>query len=528
MLNIPYKNSREIAAESLGKIAQGNPEAIAALIRYFETTVETTEDQDALLRAVHNLIEIDPGNSKVITALIRILKMIEDKLLDAPPTEKTNNKYTILRAVQDLSELHPGNSKVITALIRILKIIEDKLLDTPPTEFPSHLPLVECFRMTDDEEIFQKTAETLGKITQGNSDVIKDLIRILETTRNAWSRFSVAETLEQIAQGNLEAIAALIHIIETTENEETRRRSVDTLGKIAQGNSEAIAALIHILEITRDKATLEIATESLQKIITTPEQYAGVVSALKDGLSEEVYQGDFDLFNKCYEIIWICAKNLSYPEFYQAWHHPSTTPYPKLSSNSRKLFKPLSPSAIEAFLSDTSQLPLSISYSDLEDLYSDPPDLSQPSEQLQNNLALLPQILNQAIQTHPVNCQPICIDGSRFSDPSNPALQIYTTLKKAGCPPSPDGKPRTIAELQAYCEDDLSDHPIALILYEEPTDPPPQGFDMAVLNQLARFSHPPIAVVVPQPLPDCRLPQFLESDPDLMATLLQWLQNLDR
>ncbi|WP_420329805.1 hypothetical protein [Spirulina subsalsa] len=58
--------------------------------------------------------------------------------------------------------------------------------------------------------------------------------------------------------------------------------------------------------------------------------------------------------------------------------------------------------------------------------------------------------------------------------------------------------------------------------------PTPQGFDIAVLNQLARFSHPPIAVIVPQPLPECRLPQFLESDPDLIANLLQWLQNLDR
>ncbi len=505
MFNIP-KNSREIAAESLGKIAQGNPEAIAALIRYFETTVETTEDQGALLRAAQNLSEIDPGNSKVTTALIRILKIIEDKLLDTPPTETTKNNNTLLIAVQDLSELHPGNSKVITALIRILKIIEDKFEDSPPTyHLPSLLEHIGGTGMTDDETTFQIAAKTLGKIAQGNSDVIKNLICILETTRNAWSRFSVA----------------------------------DTLGKIAQGNLEAIAALIHIPEITRDKATLEIATESLQKIITTPEQYAGVVSALKDGLSEEMYQNDFDLFNKCYEIISICAKNLSYPEFYQAWHHPSTTtPYPKLmplylfSSDLEDLLEDLfsDPPDLSQPLEilDTSQLPLYISSSDLEDLFSDPPDLSQPSEQLQNNLALLPQILNQAIQTHPVNCQPICIDGSRFSDPSNPALQIYTTLKKAGCPVSPDGRPRTIAELQAYCEDDLSDHQIALILYEEPTDPPPQGFDIAVLNQLARFSHPPIAVVLPQPLPECRLPQFLESDPDLIANLLRWLQNLAR
>ncbi|WP_202803628.1 hypothetical protein [Spirulina subsalsa] len=57
---------------------------------------------------------------------------------------------------------------------------------------------------------------------------------------------------------------------------------------------------------------------------------------------------------------------------------------------------------------------------------------------------------------------------------------------------------------------------------------PPQGFDMAVLNQLARFSHPPIALVVPDRLAECRLPQFLETDPNLVTTILQWLQNLER
>ncbi|MFP4221111.1 MAG: PBS lyase, partial [Phormidium sp.] len=189
--------------------------------------------------------------------------------------------------------------------------------------------------------------------------------------------------------------------------------------------------------------------------------------------------------------IWNCAENLPYPEFYQAWHHPTTTPHPEVE--------------------DTT------------------PVASTPFTQ-HCNLALLPQSINQAIQSssRPPNRQIICIDGSRFSDPSNPALQIYTALKKAGCPASPDGKPRTIGELQAYCEDDLSEAKIALIFYEAPTDPPPQGFDRAVLNQLARFSHPPIAVVVPQPLPDCRLLQFLESDPDLIANILQWLHNLER
>ncbi|MEA5471649.1 hypothetical protein VB714_22440, partial [Spirulina sp. 06S082] len=213
-------------------------------------------------------------------------------------------------------------------------------------------------------------------------------------------------------------------------------------------------------------------------------------SALKDCLSDEVCQNNFDLFKKCYQVMWNCATNLPYPDFYQAWHNPPTTPHPEVE--------------------DTT------------------PVASTPFTQ-HCNLALLPQSINQAIQSssHPPNRQIICIDGSRFSDPSNPALQIYTVLKKAGCPAIND-RPRTIGELQAYCEDDLSAEKIALILYEAPTDLPPQEFDIAVLNQLARFSHPPIAVVVGDRLPECRLPHFLETDPDLIANILQWLHNLER
>jgi hypothetical protein len=327
--------------------------------------------------------------------------------------------------------------------------------------------------------------------------VIAELLRILKATEDEDTRIEVAFCLWGIDPGNQTTISELLRdlriakvlrIFEAIEDENTHWQATESLEEIDPGNETEIAELLRILETAEDESPHRSAAYSLEKILTTPEQYAGVVTALKHNLSDEVYQNNFDRFSECYKLIWNCAKNLPYPEFYQAWHHPTTTPHPEVEDNT--------------------------------------PVASTPFTQ-HCNLALFPQILNQTNQSHPLNRQIICIDGSRFSDPSNPALQIYTTLKKAGCPPIND-KPRTIAELQAYCEDDLSDQAIALILYEEPTDPPPQGFDIAVLNQLARFSHPPIAVVLPERQTDCRLPQFLESDPNLVTTILQWLQNLER
>jgi hypothetical protein len=264
----------------------------------------------------------------------------------------------------------------------------------------------------------------------------------------------------------------LVQLLATSEDPSTRRRAAESLGKIAVGNERAIAALVQLLATSEDPSTRRRAAESLGAIVTTTEQQKRVVSALSSHLSHETYNHHFDRFEDIYTVVWNITRDLPYTEFYHAWHGFST------------------------LLSD---------------------------RDIKDRLSRLPQILAQAC-----NIPHLCIDGSRFSKPTNPAPQIYTALKKAGYPVSPDGKPRTLNDLQAYCEDDLDDHPtrVALILYENPTDPPPQGFDREVLNTLARFSYPAIAVVVAEPFPDCTLRQFLETDPDLVAQLCQWLEQL--
>ncbi|EKD08247.1 PBS lyase HEAT domain protein repeat-containing protein [Arthrospira platensis C1] len=464
------------AAESLWKIGQGNPDAIAGLLQ----VIRTTENEYTRIQAAESLWKIGQGNPDAIAGLLQVIRT-------------TENEYTRIQAAESLWKIGQGNPDAIAVLVEIIRTTEDKYTRYQAVESLGKIGqgnpdaiagLLEIIRTTENEKTRREAVESLGKIGQGNPDAIAGLLQVIRTTEDKLTRWRAAWSLEEIGQGNPDAIAGLVEIIRTTENESTRSLAVDSLEEIDPGNPEAIAGLLEIIRTTEDEDIRRLAAWSLGKILATPEEYAGVVSALKDCLSDEVYENNFDLFKASYKLICNCAENLPYPEFYQPWHNLPTTPHPEVEDNT--------------------------------------PFIQQC------NLALVPQILNQAIQTHPVNCQAICIDGSRFSDPSNPALQIYTTLKKAGCPPSPDGKPRTIAELQAYCEDDLSDHPIALILYEEPTDPPPQGFDIAVLNKLARFSHPPMAVIVPQRLPECRLPQFLESDPDLIAHLFQWLQNLAR
>ncbi|WP_446373044.1 NACHT C-terminal alpha/beta 1 domain-containing protein [Coleofasciculus sp. D1-CHI-01] len=53
----------------------------------------------------------------------------------------------------------------------------------------------------------------------------------------------------------------------------------------------------------------------------------------------------FRRFETSYKLILNCAENLPYPDFYQAWHNPPTTPHPEITDqtphNSETTFAPI-------------------------------------------------------------------------------------------------------------------------------------------------------------------------------------------
>ncbi|WP_158442864.1 HEAT repeat domain-containing protein [Planktothrix agardhii] len=166
---------------------------------------------------------------------------------------------------------------------------------------------------------------SLGEIAVGNELAIRELIRVLETTESEDNRRGVAYTLGKIDPGNELAIRELIRVLETTENESTRWGVASNLGKIDPENELAIRELIRVLETTENESTRSTVAESLGKIIKTEKQYTDVVFALNHNLTDEVYENDFDLYKNCYELLWQCTQNLTYPKFYQAWHESDTT-----------------------------------------------------------------------------------------------------------------------------------------------------------------------------------------------------------
>ncbi|MBA3922571.1 MAG: HEAT repeat domain-containing protein [Nostocaceae cyanobacterium] len=126
----------------------------------------------------------------------------------------------------------------------------------------------------------------------------------------------------EIGTGNPQAISALVQLLSNPDlDDDTRRRAAYSLGEIDPGNPQAISALVQLLSNPDlDDYTRRRAAYSLENVVGDNELTL-VVTALKGNLNS------FKKFDEnLYNFFWHCAKKMTYPAFYQAWHNDNTMP----------------------------------------------------------------------------------------------------------------------------------------------------------------------------------------------------------
>jgi hypothetical protein len=260
--------------------------------------------------------------------------------------------------------------------------------------------------------------------------------------------------------------------------------AASSLEEIGKGNPDAIAALTQLILTSENHDIRSQAADSLKEILTETQQMTGVVTALKDCLSDETYENDYGKFKNSYAVIWHCAQNLPYPTFYDAWHHPPTTPHPEVPDTTAV-----------GFTSTTSTL----------NWQTFPQDIAR-------------EINNQAELSNQI--QLLCIDSKNFINPDNPAAKIYTQMLKQGCPKCEDAT-KTMADLQTYWDLLLMDSEKSLILVfynsrgEEAT-----GFSETFVKDLSKFDGN-IAIVGDNNADS--LTAFSPSQSDLIGAIVRWI-----
>jgi HEAT repeat protein/energy-coupling factor transporter ATP-binding protein EcfA2 len=315
------EDTRFSAAYSLGEIGKDNPEAIDALVGL----IRTTQNEDTRMQSAYSLGKIGKDNPVAIAALVELIGTTQDE-------------YTLMQAAYSLGKIGKDNPVAINTLEELIRTTQNEdtriwaasSLGEIDKDNPVAISaLEELIRTTQDEYTRMEAASSLGEIDKDNPEAIDALVGLIRTTQNEDTRIWPASSLGEIGKDNPVAISALEELIRTTQDEYTRKFAASSLGQIDKDNSVAIAALVELIRTTQDEDTRRLEASSLGKILTEPQQMLGVVSALKDCLSDEVYQNNFKRFDECYKVVWHCAANLPYPQFYQAWHHPPTTPYPR-------------------------------------------------------------------------------------------------------------------------------------------------------------------------------------------------------
>jgi len=340
---------RRQAAFSLGKIDPGNQEAIKVIVEL----ISSTKDESVRSEMAFILGQIDRGNQEAIKVLVELISSAKDESVRR-------------EAAFRLGQIDRGNRKPIKAPIKSPGISPKGGKSTKINPHELHLALKGIDLMDINTNLIRLfdlvmssgTICGVSRIGKAEPEMIRTLVQLIGSSEDESARREAIQHLRRIGTDNIRdkilpqlihllnkspekeykrrvsdslAVAALVQLIESSEDEFARIEATESLGKIGRGNPEAIAALMQLIKPTEneptslqeDKSIRRQATYSLKKILRD-DQLAGIVTDLKNYLSDEIYKNDTEQFEEYYKLIWHCAQIMSYPDFFLAWQNEPT------------------------------------------------------------------------------------------------------------------------------------------------------------------------------------------------------------
>lgn len=318
-------------AKALEQIDEGNVNKIATLVK----TIETTADIFILEQAAGCLLDIAPINVEAISALTERLATTQDeyfgwrvaaKLVQFDPTndlaiatlsqtvQSNSSTYYRLQAIDILLSIDPSNQLATDTLFELMQYLSQ----SPPA-------------LDGDNYIAWYATRILLRIDPSYQSTIAALINLLNTVKNDANLSMAIRDLGDFAVGNKDAIAALSKFIDSANDNNLLFNAACSLVKINPGNKKALSTFINLIQTLaqhNEDATdfeseqysyllLSVANE-LQEILPI-DQMPQVVVALKDYLSKSKQDSSYR-YEACYNLIWHCAQNVPYPDFFEAWY----------------------------------------------------------------------------------------------------------------------------------------------------------------------------------------------------------------
>ena len=350
------------AANTLGKIDKTNPKAVAAL----SELIQTSQNRDVLWQSVFALKELGSSNPQLaVEALVKLIQKLTSEndiflcnlavdslgeigkydfiaikaLIDFIQNPSYSNKDICLRVVHKLGEIGEHNSDIVNILVCLIQSYPDEDISgiainclgvIGKRNSKAFEALVELSKNYQYKSISYQAANLLENIENPKTLSDDEIIDLIKTSQDEWTSLFWAEELVKIDKNNSLAIATLVEITQTSKSAKDRMRAAQALGEIGQCKATAINTLVELICNSYDDALHlkdRIYWESsfiLASILEEPHMVK-VVSALKDYISDQTYEEDNERFSGCCRVIWNCAQNIPYQDFYYAWHSNSST-----------------------------------------------------------------------------------------------------------------------------------------------------------------------------------------------------------
>ena len=308
VFNLVRKDIREKAISCLAKIAYQSNDARIVLDDVFQNSQYVFLRENVAWR----ILELEPTNQEALIFLLDTYKSQDDSasqffaeetfidvLREYP--ESIKNFTNVLPKCQDVN-----TSKLIIWLLGEVSNENYKL------EIVKLLK--EILNTTNNEEIICASATSLGKIDTGNIDAINTLLKFINTNESDGIAYLAVKELGAIANQNLNAINTLINIISHTNDNEIKIVGIKSLSKIGVGNLDVVNTLINLMKNPNESDNYWLIRKSLLQVMQG-RLFAVAVARLKDNfIGEDEDNDDYSY------LLWHCAENMSYLDFYRAWH----------------------------------------------------------------------------------------------------------------------------------------------------------------------------------------------------------------
>jgi hypothetical protein len=269
------------AVRSLGKIAKGNREAIAALVDLLQVPANP-DDLVTRVEAASSLFLIDPKHP------------------DAMPVVEYSALYcTSLQHAVRSGHINPNDPEWIASVV-------NKIRANPrnETEKFERLYAIQYLRASDTN----------------TSEAIAALINLILTNPDEQTFTESVRSLGLIGKNDPKAIALLIELSYKSQNWDICLQAILSLGNADTNHEEVIWSLFELIRTNSDEQIGLYAAQSLGQIL---KRYPlmSAVTTLKNTLPIQINDNkDFHLYNECYEVLFHCAQTMAYQDFHKAWH----------------------------------------------------------------------------------------------------------------------------------------------------------------------------------------------------------------